>query len=352
MKNKIKLKEKELPSKFFFAPINTGFTHYGAPTRELIDFHRLRSGESIGISYVGNVAIGNKYVTNENTLYPGTSTDLWRELVKAIEGSGSVSGAQVACSDSPIPDRKKIKSRDLDELINVKKEEMSNLSTEDIDNMLLDFKLSIKFLIKVGFSVIQIHAAHGYFISKLLNPLINVRKDKYGLDREFFLFDLIRTIKSENSEVIIDVRISIRDGMGSEEEEREVKDELIDKLVKEKIDIISFSNGFYEVDRTEIYPPKKKGHCSNMKFVIPFCSKYPNQVWNIAGNIWDLSLLDFKFHNLTFSVGRSLIADPRFIEKYFKNKVSDIKECKRIGKCHHFTHGVSTIKCPQSDDLN
>lgn len=52
---------------------------------------------------------------------------------------------------------------------------------------------------KAGFDGIQIHAAHGYLISKFLTPFFNRRQDEYGgslENRSRFLFETIQTIRN------------------------------------------------------------------------------------------------------------------------------------------------------------
>ena len=79
-------------SPFFLAPINTGFGIDAVPDARLIRFHAERSGRDIGISYVGNVAIGAEYISNKQTLVLGSITNPWRELASVIRKNGSVAG--------------------------------------------------------------------------------------------------------------------------------------------------------------------------------------------------------------------------------------------------------------------
>lgn len=90
-----------IPSRFFLAPINTGFAERGYPTESFIEFYRRRSGRKIGITYIGNVAIGEKWIVNPNTPYlVARHQDIWKDLTKIIEHNGSIPGIQLACSAS------------------------------------------------------------------------------------------------------------------------------------------------------------------------------------------------------------------------------------------------------------
>ncbi|MEO6520092.1 MAG: NADH:flavin oxidoreductase/NADH oxidase [Mucilaginibacter sp.] len=54
------------------------------------------------------------------------------------------------------------------------------LDKDGINKVIEDFKEATYRSIKVGFKVIEIHAAHGYLLHQFLSPLSNVRNDEYG----------------------------------------------------------------------------------------------------------------------------------------------------------------------------
>ncbi|UAY52975.1 NADPH dehydrogenase NamA [Ferruginibacter albus] len=54
------------------------------------------------------------------------------------------------------------------------------LDNAGIDKVINDFVEAAKRTFKVGYKVIEIHAAHGYLISQFLSPLTNKRTDEYG----------------------------------------------------------------------------------------------------------------------------------------------------------------------------
>ena len=56
----------------------------------------------------------------------------------------------------------------------------SQLSLEDIENVVSDFALSAKRAVESGFRVIELHLAHGYLACEFMSPLSNMREDKYG----------------------------------------------------------------------------------------------------------------------------------------------------------------------------
>ena len=54
------------------------------------------------------------------------------------------------------------------------------MSKQDIQQVLDQFKLAAERSIEAGFQLIELHMAHGYLVHEFLSPLSNFRKDKYG----------------------------------------------------------------------------------------------------------------------------------------------------------------------------
>src|SRR5690606_23061971 len=97
---------------------------------------------------------------------------------------------------------------------------------------------------------------------------------------------------------------------------------------------------------------KHRGHAPYLDVACSLTEMSPGLKWNLAGNIWDLALIPNTVpSNLSFSLGRPLIADPNFVEKWRQGASATIKVCKRTNKCHYYSRGKPSICCPVSDDL-
>lgn len=89
------------------------------------------------------------------------------------------------------------------------------LSQERIASIIASFAHSAKRADKLGFDVIEIHAAHGYLLHEFLSPISNHREDEYGGSLEnrmrltLEVFSAIRKVLPENKAV--GVRISASD---------------------------------------------------------------------------------------------------------------------------------------------
>ena len=54
------------------------------------------------------------------------------------------------------------------------------MSKQDIQDVLGQFKLATERSIEAGFQIIELHFAHGYLVHEFLSPLSNFRNDEYG----------------------------------------------------------------------------------------------------------------------------------------------------------------------------
>ncbi|HEU4469879.1 MAG TPA: NADH:flavin oxidoreductase/NADH oxidase [Flavisolibacter sp.] len=73
------------------------------------------------------------------------------------------------------------------------------LSSTEIDNIIDQFRNAAARALEAGFSIVEIHAAHGYLIHEFLSPLSNQRQDLYGGsfdNRIRLLLNITRAIRS------------------------------------------------------------------------------------------------------------------------------------------------------------
>jgi 2,4-dienoyl-CoA reductase-like NADH-dependent reductase (Old Yellow Enzyme family) len=339
------IKGVELNSKFFFAPINTGLAPLGNPTEELINFHAIRSNEHTGINYVGNIAINSGMATNSSTLFIGASNHHFVKLAVEIEKRMCLPGAQIACYSSAFRNQKKWINLEKNQYKEVVQNEIKKLTISQINSIVKDFQKGIKKLVESGFKVIQIHGAHGYLLNSFLSPTYNKRSDEFGKDRTLIIKNILDGIDSICNNTIIDIRVSLFE----EHIESSINDEHKSFLKSiydiEGIDMISLSNGIYNLNKKLIYPVKKRGHAFFYHIVKDYLAELPDKIWNVCGNIWDLKSLESEKNAVTFSIGRPLIADPDFIKKYHENLIDQIIHCKFKNKCHYYSSNKPAIEC-------
>lgn len=87
----------------------------------------------------------------------------------------------------------------------------ADVSDDEIRGMIRDFGLGALRAKEAGFDGVQIHAAHGYFLSRFLHPAKNTRQDAYGGDAArrsralLEIYDEIRLQTGEGFAVLIKI---------------------------------------------------------------------------------------------------------------------------------------------------
>lgn len=120
------------------------------------------------------------------------------------------------------------------------------LDLEGIEKVKADFKVAALRALKVGFDVVEIHAAHGYLIHQFLSPLSNLRTDEYGgsfENRIRLLLEVVAAVQEVwPAEKPLFVRISATDWVsGGWNEEESVQ---LAKILKAcGVDVVDTSTG-------------------------------------------------------------------------------------------------------------
>jgi 2,4-dienoyl-CoA reductase-like NADH-dependent reductase (Old Yellow Enzyme family) len=345
------VKNNRLKSVFFFAPINTGLAKLGNPTPELISFHALRSNPYTGINYVGNVAIEAGAVTNANTLYINSSMSGYKELALAIERKGSVPGIQIACFNSKIEAQRNWKNKNYDDYINFIRLEIKKISYDELKAIIKSFQDGIMKLFNFGFRVIQLHGAHGYFLNNILSETFNTRDDEFGKDRTLIIKEILNGVNGILNDCIIDLRVSTFETTIEKQLGKKQVDLLNSIKNIEGVDIVSVSNGIYNINKQAIYPDKSMGDSFMLSRLSEYLKEESNVLWNVSGNVRDLDSMKNISPNVSFAIGRPIIADPDFILKYFEENLSDIIHCEYRNKCHYYSRKMDFIECEKNKKL-
>ena len=111
------------------------------------------------------------------------------------------------------------------------------------------FRVAARITKDVGFSGLQIHAAHGYLLSQFLSPATNKRYDKWGgnlENRSRLLREILREVRKEvGSNFPISVKLNSADFQRGGFEEADSL-EVVKMLEAEGVDLLEISGGTYE----------------------------------------------------------------------------------------------------------
>lgn len=123
------------------------------------------------------------------------------------------------------------------------------MTEEEVEDMINRFVQSANFCRRVGFTGVQIHAAHGYLISQFLSPRTNKRTDQWGgaiENRVRVLLTIVeRMRKLVGREFSISVKLNSADFQRGGFEEQDALF-VIKELEKRGVDLLEISGGTYE----------------------------------------------------------------------------------------------------------
>ncbi len=181
----------------------------------------------------------------------------------------------------------------------------------DLDEIKAQFVASAEMAARAGFDMIELHAAHGYFISSFISPVSNQRSDHYGGSLENRLryplevFAAMRAVWPADKPM--SVRISANDWVGEDGVTPEEAVEIARAFSAAGADIIDVSAGQTSVEAKPVY---------GRMFQTPFSDRIRNEAGistMAVGNIYEAdhanSILMAGRADLV-AVGRPHLADP------------------------------------------
>jgi len=73
------------------------------------------------------------------------------------------------------------------------------MTRADMDRVIAEFVAATRRAARIGFDILELHAAHGYLLSSFLSPLTNIRDDEYGgshENRARFPLEVFRAVRA------------------------------------------------------------------------------------------------------------------------------------------------------------
>ena len=213
------------------------------------------------------------------------------------------------------------------------------MSEEDIYHTIDQFVQSAKLAKRVGFTGIQLHAAHGYLLSQFLSPKTNIRKDEWGgsiKNRSRILIEIIRECKSQlGSNYPISVKLNSSDfqkGGFSDADSLQVA-----KLISEEnIDLLEISGGTYEqakflgYDALSIDPKAnvllKRSTIAREAYFLSYAEKISSQLslpLMVTGGFRTVEGINTALNSVCSMVGiaRPLCTDPLAVKKLLLREI-------------------------------
>ena len=179
----------------------------GNPTEKLIRLYKLWSASGAGMLLSGNIQIDKDHLERPgNVIIEGTVDDEKRASLEkwtaAATSEGNHFWAQISHGGRQTPKDVNAQPKSPSDVrLNLPGGRFGRpvpLKVTEIEALIERYASTALICKQVGFTGVQIHAAHGYLLSSFLNPRANKREDHYGgslENRARFVLDVVRHVR-------------------------------------------------------------------------------------------------------------------------------------------------------------
>ena len=209
----------------------------------------------------------------------------------------------------------------------------NNLSTEDVREVIKMFVDAAVRAEICGYDGVQIHAAHFFFLSRFISPLVNHRADEFGgstAARAKILLDILRGIKTSAPKLHVTIKINSSDFTSGGLNENESL-EICKLLAAAGIDSIEVSGNGTSVGG--IKAGVNEGYFAN--FAARLADEINVPIICVGG--WRSRQVMENFLNQTqvelLSLSRPLIREPDLPKKIFADK-NFVSKCVSCNACY------------------
>lgn len=313
--------------RLFFLPLNTGYVDGEVPSRAALRFYEARSGNGLHCAIVGNVLTPNGFGSNDVCMRISDRSE-WVQLAHAISSQGALPGIQLATVWDAYVGNRGFKPRRGEDPAAVYRSAVENFSTKELRDVFEDLKMASDLALAAGFRHLQLHAAHGYLFSLLIDPAVSRLVEECLR----LISDWIETLRGAGVES--SVRVSMTAGHIDFDTCERL--EVFKALVAIGPDYMDLSNGYYNFDKHLIYPSGPKEIVQRREGSILFACLFPAQEFIVSGR----ENLDARGlpPNVNIGICRDLIANPDFLK-------DGAVGCKNRMKCHFYSRRKTSLTC-------
>ncbi len=300
---------------------------------DVVELYRSYAEGQVGGIITGSTSIysKNQLISQMMAFHDDSYLDEHVKITDAVHEHGSLIFLQAIVTDF---------------FINGSYDTVNSLNAEDIDDIVdafVDASLRAK---KAGYDGIQIHAAHFFFLSKFISPLVNRRSDEYGgsnKNRAKILVRIIQAIKSSVDDFLIIIKIN---GSDFEEGGLEKEDfiEVCMEIDKAGIDAIEVSGN--NTSRPRIIDTYNEAYF--LEYGDALSKKVSCPIILVGGhrsieNMNDiLNKTDIEY----LSLSRPLICEPNLVKRWVDGDVRP-SECRSCNMCYQTPNHECFVKLNQ-----
>jgi 2,4-dienoyl-CoA reductase-like NADH-dependent reductase (Old Yellow Enzyme family) len=308
--------------------LNTGFVSHRHPDQRCLDFYGARSGHGLYCAIVGNVTIPGGVGPNAHTAEI-SDHPAWRRLANSITAKGALAGIQLSTVWPTYVGMKNFVSHVRAEEIGRCQELARSIAIENIEPLFRALHKGSDLAIKAGFGHIQLHAAHGYLMSLLVDRRI------YPAAGNVLAAIANWAEWCAACAVQTSIRISLRTGDAAFDAHD--GQAFVDQIVHLPVSYIDLSSGFYAIDKRLIYPSLPSIVMQRRVETIAVARRHPDREFIFSGKSAAANDGDLPI-NLHVGLCRDLIANPDFLRDKDNGCITSMK-------CHYYSRGKPYVTC-------
>ena len=218
-----------IPNRIVSSGHDTVLARDGLVTDELIAYHQARAAGGVGliVVQVAGVHESARYTSHMLMATDDACVEGYRRLADAVHAHGTALFAQLFHPGREVLDLEAGTRRVCMAPSSVPNERgrvtPRALTGEEIEEIIEGYAQAAARLVRAGLDGVEVVASHGYLASQFLNPVTNLREDRWGgspENRRRFLLEVLRAVRG-TSRAALGLRISLdeRDERGLAPEE-------------------------------------------------------------------------------------------------------------------------------------
>jgi 2,4-dienoyl-CoA reductase-like NADH-dependent reductase (Old Yellow Enzyme family) len=299
------------------------------PDQRMVAFYEERSSPRLTCAIVGNVVIPGGHACNAMT--PSISQNRrWRRLTSAIASRGTAPGIQLATAWEGYAGPTSFRPKEWTEAIARSRALAATVAPNRLQQLFSGLGVGTELAAEAGFRHVQLHAAHGYLFSLLLDARL------YDGAADCLALVAAWAQTSRENGLETSLRMSLR--TGDERFDRNGTIAFQDQASALPVDILDVSSGFYNIDKRLIYPSLAAVLQERRRETAALASRHPTTQFILSGRA-SAAVEDFP-GNVHLGLCRDLIANPRFLYDWSQG-------CQNSGKCHYHSRGTESVTCPR-----
>lgn len=344
----IRIGNMEVQNRIQFSPMVSSLsTPTGGVSQELLGYIKYQAQSGVGIITIGSTPIdhingvdffGALDVTSDDNM-----TDLCR-ISEVVHRYGVKISVELVHAGRSAPKQFRPNSQAIaPSAIPVENgpTDIREMTREDMDTVKREYCDVAERMMKSGFDMVMVHAAHGNLLAQFMSPKFNQRKDEFGgsfENRARWPLEVLKAMRERVGKGLnIDMRISgdelIPGGMGIEETKAFIR------LAQKYIDTVHISQGLIVEPHYMPYtmPAFYLPHCHNVKWSEQVKADpeihIPVTVVGSITTIAEAEEIIASGKADMVAMARQLMCDNKLLYNAYRGKEEDTRPCLRCHEC-------------------